>query len=191
MNLPKVERLALPDVLLITPRRFGDDRGYFSETWSAKAFAEAGLDVVVVQDNHSKSARKGTLRGLHYQAPPHPQGKLVRVVAGAVWDVVVDWRKGSPDFGKWVGAELSAENGAQLYAPPGFLHGFCTLREDTEVVYKVTDYYSAECDGSVAWDSPELGIDWRLDGPPVLSAKDQTAKGFSETESPFVFGDRL
>ncbi len=178
-----------PEVKVLTPRRFGDDRGWFSEVWNARTLAEVGIDAVFVQDNHSFSRHKGTIRGLHYQRPPHAQGKLVRCVAGAVWDVVVDVRRESPTFGRWNGVELTAEAGNQVWVPSGFLHGFSTLTENAEVLYKCTDYYSKDADGSVRWDSPGLGIDWRLDGPPDLSAKDAEAQDFSEWESPFALGD--
>jgi dTDP-4-dehydrorhamnose 3,5-epimerase len=182
----QVETTALDGVLILTPRRFGDDRGWFSEVWNARAMAEAGIRADFVQDNHSMSRAKGTLRGLHYQAPPHAQAKLVRCGAGAIWDVAVDARRGSPTYGQWLGVELSAANGRQIYVPEGFLHGFSTLSERAEVLYKCTDYYAPSADGSVAWDSPSLGIDWRLDGAPELSAKDQSAADFADWESPFV-----
>lgn len=174
---------ALPGVILLTPRRFGDDRGWFSETWNARVMREGGIDVDFVQDNHSMSAEVGTLRGLHYQAPPHAQGKLVRCTAGMIFDVAVDARAGSDTYGKWVGYELSAEDGRQLYIPPGFLHGFVTRAPNTEVQYKCTDYYAPEADGSVAWDS--CGVDWGLTGDPILSAKDKAATPFGDWQSPF------
>ena len=184
----EVTETALAGVLVLTPRRFGDDRGYFSETWSRRRLAEAGLDIDFVQDNHSYSEVAGTLRGLHYQAPPHAQAKLVRCAAGAVWDVAVDVRRGSPTFGRWVGVELSAENGRQLLVPVGFLHGFSTLTPDAEVLYKCSDFYAPEADGAVRWDSPALGIDWKLgDRAPQLSAKDAAAPDFSDWDSPFDF----
>lgn len=178
-----VTQTALPGVVLLTPRRFGDDRGWFSETWNKRTLAEAGLDVDFVQDNHSMSAPVGTLRGLHYQAPPHAQDKLVRCTRGIIFDVAVDARAGSPTYGHWVGYELSAENGAQLYVPKGFLHGFVTRSEGAEVQYKCTDYYAPDADGGVRWDS--LDIDWGLGGPPVLSDKDRTAPAFDNWTSPF------
>jgi dTDP-4-dehydrorhamnose 3,5-epimerase len=183
----QVETTALDGVLILTPRRFGDDRGWFSEVWNARAMAEAGVPADFVQDNHSMSRAKGTLRGLHFQAPPHAQAKLVRCGAGAIWDVAVDARRGSPTYGQWLGVELSAANGRQLFVPEGFLHGFSTLTEGAEVLYKCTDYYAPSADGSVAWDSASLGIDWRLDGAPELSAKDQSAPDFAGWESPFVW----
>lgn len=177
---------ALPGVLILTPARFGDARGWFSETWNAARMAEAGLDLAFVQDNHSFSAEKGTLRGLHFQRPPRAQDKLVRCTRGAILDVAVDIRKGSPSYGKWVGVELSAANGQQLLVPKGFLHGFLTLTADCEVQYKCTDVYAPECDGAVAWDS--VGIDWGLNGAqPVLSAKDAVAQALADFDSPFAY----
>mgnify|MGYP001035464444 CR=1 FL=1 len=175
----------LADVLVLTPRRFGDDRGWFSETWNAERFEQAGLHFNWVQDNHSASADVGTLRGLHYQAPPHAQDKLVRCTKGAIMDVAVDVRKGSPTYGQWVREELTADSGRQLLVPKGFLHGFVTLMPDSEVQYKVTDLYDAECDGAVRWDS--LGVDWGLAGAPVLSEKDRHAPGFDGWVSPFTY----
>ena len=177
---------ALPGVLILTPARFGDARGWFSETWNAARMAEAGLDLAFVQDNHSFSAEKGTLRGLHFQRPPRAQDKLVRCTRGAILDVAVDIRKGSPSYGKWVGVELSAANGQQLLVPKGFLHGFLTLTADCEVQDKCTDVYAPECDGAVAWDS--VGIDWGLNGAqPVLSAKDAVAQALADFDSPFAY----
>ncbi len=180
------EKTPLEGAVILTPRRFGDARGWFSEVWNARALAEAGVDATFVQDNHSYSAPKGTLRGLHYQSPPHAQGKLVRCAAGAVWDVAVDARKSSPTYGKWHGVELSAENGRQFYVPEGFLHAFVTLTEDAEVLYKCTDFYAPDCDGGVRWNSPSLGIDWPLDGDPILSEKDADAPDFADWTSPFA-----
>ena len=174
----------LPEVILLTPRRFGDARGWFTETWNKRTLAQGGIEADFVQDNHSMSADVGTLRGLHYQAPPHAQDKLVRCTRGAIWDVAVDVRRGSPRYGQWVGVALTAEGGEQLFVPKGFLHGFVTRTPDCEVQYKCTDYYAPESDGSVAWDS--LGIDWGLDGAPVLSDKDRAAPAFGDWTSPFV-----
>lgn len=182
-----VEHTNLEGVVLLTPRRFGDARGWFSETWNKRALAEAGINADFVQDNHSMSAPVGTLRGLHYQAPPHAQDKLVRCTRGVIFDVAVDARAGSPSYGQWVGYELSAENGAQLYVPKGFLHGFVTRTADAEVQYKCTDYYAPESDGGVRWDS--LGIDWGLTGDPILSDKDRDAVAFSDWNSPFIWED--
>ena len=157
-----VEETAIPAVKIITPKKFGDHRGFFSETWSRKAFAEAGLDLDFVQDNQSLSAPVGTLRGLHFQSPPFAQDKLVRVTRGRILDVAVDIRASSPTFGKHVAVELSAENWRQLLVPIGFAHGFVTLEPDTEVLYKVTAPYAPENDHGLAFDDPALGIDWRL-----------------------------
>lgn len=182
-----VTKTILSGVIHFVPRRFGDHRGFFAETYSRRAYAGHGVDVEFVQDNHSLSAEVGTVRGLHFQAPPHAQGKLVRCGRGAIFDVAVDIRKGSPSYGKWVGFELSAENGAQLYVPPGFAHGFMTLRPESEIVYKCTDYYAPEAEGAVRWDDPAIGIEWPLAAPPVLSAKDAVAPLLADLESPFVW----
>lgn len=181
----QIEQTALPGVVILTPARFGDDRGFFSETWSRKRLAEAGIDLDFVQDNHSLSARAGTLRGLHFQSPPHAQAKLVRCGRGVLWDVAVDIRAGSPTYGHWVGVELSAANGRQLLIPAGFLHGFVTRTDETEIVYKCSDYYAPVCDGAVAWNS--VGIDWGLTGEPVLSAKDAAAVAFADFKTPFTW----
>lgn len=179
----------LADVRIITPRRFADGRGFFCETWSKRALVAEGLDFEFVQDNESLTRDQGTLRGLHYQSPPHAQTKLVRVVIGAVLDVVVDARKGSDNYGKWVSVELSAENGRQLLVPRGFLHGFLTLRPDTHVIYKVDNFYNAESDGAVVWNDPDLAIDWGIAATDVLlSDKDAAAPRLSEWQNPFEFG---
>jgi dTDP-4-dehydrorhamnose 3,5-epimerase len=171
----------VPDVLLIEPKVFGDARGFFFESYNGRAFAEAsGLDVDFVQDNHSRSGR-GVLRGLHYQIQ-QPQGKLVRVVAGAVFDVAVDIRKASPTFGKWVGIELSAENKKMIWVPPGFAHGFLVLSEVAEFLYKTTDYYAPSYERSIAWNDPDIGIAWPLVGEPLLSAKDQAGARLKDAE---------
>ncbi len=181
-----VVSLDIPEVKIITPRRFSDDRGFFSETYNARTFKAAGVEVDFVQDNHSFSAKKGTVRGLHYQAPPHTQSKLVRVLRGAIIDVAVDARKASPTFGNWVKAELSAENGKQIFVPKGFLHGFLTLEPDTEVAYKVDAFYDGASDGSVKWNDPALNIDWGVaDSEVSLSAKDAAAPAWKEFSSPF------
>ena len=180
-----VEKTDLPDVLILTPARHGDARGFFSESWNRRTLTEAGVDLPeFVQDNHSLSRQAGTVRGLHYQSPPHAQGKLVRCGRGSLFDVAVDVRRGSPSYGKWVGVELSFENGRQLWIPAGFLHGFVTREADTEIVYKCTDHYDRACDGAVRWDS--LGIDWGVQQP-VLSDKDQAAAAFSDWVSPFEY----
>lgn len=182
-----IKLTALGDVLLITPQRFEDDRGFFVETWSRSAMDAVGMAFDFVQDNHSLSREAGTIRGLHFQAPPHAQDKLVHCTRGAILDVAVDVRVGSTTYGQWVKIELTATNDHQLLIPQGFLHGFVTLQPDSEVQYKCSDYYAPECDGSVRWDS--LGIDWGLTDLPVLSAKDATAMPFSDFQSPFVFDD--
>ncbi|MDO5621708.1 MAG: dTDP-4-dehydrorhamnose 3,5-epimerase [Paracoccus sp. (in: a-proteobacteria)] len=179
----QIDTTALPEVLILTPRRFGDDRGFFSESWNRKTLEAAGVHLPdFVQDNHSMSSATGTLRGLHYQSPPHAQGKLVRCGRGRLFDVAVDVRPNSPNYGKWVGVELSYENGKQLWIPAGFLHGFVTREPDTEIIYKCTDHYAPECDGAVRWDS--LGIDWGVDTP-LLSPKDAAAPAFADWASPF------
>ena len=182
-----VEQTDLPDVVTLTPRRFGDARGWFMETWNVAATAKAGLDLPWVQDNHSFSAAKGTLRGLHYQSPPHAQDKLVRCSRGAILDVAVDIRTGSPAYGRWAGVELSAENGRQLMVPKGFLHGFLTLTEDAEVQYKCTDFYSPAHDRAVRWDDPVIAVDWGV-AVPILSDKDANAPFLAEIGTPFRFG---
>lgn len=169
----KATRLTIPDVILLEPKVFGDDRGFFFESYNRAAFKEAtGLDPDFVQDNHSRSV-KGVLRGLHYQLPPKALGKLVRVVAGEVFDVAVDIRKGSPTFGQWVGEVLSAENKRQMWVPPGFAHGFLTLSETADFLYKTTDYYSVEHERCIRWDDPGINIDWPSDQLPLLSEKDR------------------
>lgn len=182
----KVRELGLAGVLEIVPDRFGDERGFFSETWNADRFREAGIDLAWVQDNHSFSAPVHVLRGLHYQMPPVAQDKLVRVVRGAIFDVAVDIRHGSPDFGKWVGLELSRDKWNQILVPRGFAHGFVTLVPDTEVVYKVSVPYSREHDRGIRFDDPAIGIDWPLGGAePVLSEKDTKAPLLSEVDTGF------
>jgi dTDP-4-dehydrorhamnose 3,5-epimerase len=180
-----IEETTLPGVKILTPRRFGDARGFFSESWNRRVLAEHGITLDFVQDNHSVSAAPDTVRGLHFQAPPHAQAKLVRCGRGALFDVAVDIRRGSPTYGSWVGVELSAESGRQLLVPVGFLHGFATREPDTEILYKCTDYYAPEADGAVAWDS--CGIDWGLSGAPILSDKDAAAPALAAFDSPFVW----
>jgi dTDP-4-dehydrorhamnose 3,5-epimerase len=184
----QVENTSLTDVMLIRPPRFGDDRGWFSESYNAAKLAGQGITTVFVQDNHSMSAAPGTLRGLHYQRPPHAQAKLVRCSRGVILDVAVDIRRGSPHYGQWVAVELSAENGRQLLIPQGFAHGFVTRSGDCEVQYKSSDIYAPECDGAIRWDDPDLGIDWGLSTPPHLSAKDRAAPLFATFQSPFTWG---
>ncbi|MEH8196724.1 dTDP-4-dehydrorhamnose 3,5-epimerase [Aeromonas allosaccharophila] len=170
-----VIKTSIPDVLIFEPKVFGDERGFFFESFNHKLFEEAvGYPVTFVQDNHSKSS-KGVLRGLHYQLPPHAQGKLVRCVAGEVFDVAVDIRKSSPTFGQWVGVHLSGENKRQLWIPEGFAHGFVTLSESAEFLYKTTNYYAPQCEGSICWNDPQVGIEWPIEGEVRLSKKDQEA----------------
>ena len=183
----QIEPTRIPDVLILTPRRFGDARGWFMETWNATRMAEAGLDLPWVQDNQSFSAAKGTLRGLHFQSPPRAPDKLVRCSRGAILDVAVDIRTGSPTYAKWVGVELSAENARQLLVPKGFLHGFVTLTADTEVQYKCTDTYSPDNDGAVRWDDPAIGVDWGTSAP-ILSDKDAKAPMLADIGTPFRWG---
>ncbi|CAJ1881970.1 dTDP-4-dehydrorhamnose 3,5-epimerase [Aeromonas dhakensis] len=172
-----VIKTAIPDVLIFEPKVFGDERGFFFESFNHKLFEEAvGYPVTFVQDNHSKSS-KGVLRGLHYQLPPHAQGKLVRCVAGEVFDVAVDIRKSSPTFGQWVGVHLSGENKRQLWIPEGFAHGFVTLSETAEFLYKTTDYYHRESEGAIAWNDHDLNIQWPVEHV-LLSEKDQNAQSF-------------
>lgn len=179
--------LAIPGPLLIVPRRFSDARGSFSETFRSDLFRAHAGHVSFVQDNHSVSAARGTIRGLHYQKVPRAQGKLVRVTRGAILDVAVDIRHGSPAYGRHVAIELTADNWSQLWVPPGFLHGFCTLTDDVEVLYKVTDYYSAEHDASVRWNDPAIGIEWPVDdAAATLSAKDRAAPLLADIGIPFL-----
>jgi dTDP-4-dehydrorhamnose 3,5-epimerase len=173
---------ALPGVLLLEPKVWGDDRGFFYESWNARTFADLGLDLKFVQDNHSKSA-KGVLRGMHYQNPD-PQGKLVRVVAGAVFDVAVDLRRSSPTFGKWVGYELSAANKRMLWVPEGFAHGFLSLEDNTEFLYKCTALYAPANEQSLRWDDPAVGIEWPLDGiTPQLAGKDAAGHVLADAQA--------
>lgn len=186
----KLEHTALPGVLLLTPIRHEDDRGFFSESWSRKTMEQHGISHDFVQDNHSLSDEVGVVRGLHFQAPPYAQVKLVRCGQGLLFDVVVDIRLGSPTYGKWVGYELSAENGRQILIPEGFAHGFVTREPRTEIIYKCSRYYAPQADGGIRWNDPAIGIDWELDGMmPILSDKDKTAPLLKELDSPFVFDD--
>ena len=179
----KVTQTAIEGVLILEPQVFGDSRGFFMESYNRRRFAEAtGVDVDFVQDNHSRST-KGVLRGLHYQLR-QPQGKLVRVVRGAVFDVAVDVRRASSSFGRWVGIDLSEENQRQLWLPPGIAHGFLVLSETADFLYKTTDYYDPQHERCIAWNDPELSIDWPLDGPPLVSAKDQAGVAFSQADIP-------
>lgn len=182
-----IEDTAIPAVKIITTRRFGDERGFFTETWNRRRFAEAGIDLDFVQDNHSLSGPAGTVRGLHFQSPPFAQDKLVRVVRGRILDVAVDIRRSSPTYGRHVAVELSAGNGRQLLVPVGFAHGFCTLEPDTEVVYKVTAYYAPEHDHGLAFDDPDLAIDWPVArAAAVLSDKDRTHPRLAELPEYFA-----
>lgn len=181
-DLMEATRLSIPDVILFTPKVFGDERGFFYESFNQQRFEElTGLKREFVQDNHSKS-QQGVLRGLHYQLPPKAQGKLVRVVQGEVFDVAVDIRKSSATFGQWVGAILSAENKQQLWIPEGFAHGFVTLSETAEFLYKTTDYYAPEFERCIAWDESKIGIDWPMTLSPQLSAKDQQGRSLEAAE---------
>ncbi len=183
----KIENTELRQVILIEPQRFGDQRGFFAEIYNRKTLCENGINLDFVQDNHSLSSQVGTVRGLHFQAPPHAQAKLVRCGRGAIFDVAVDIRRASPTFGQWVGYELSAENGRQLLIPAGFAHGFMTLEPDSEIVYKVSDYYAPETEGALRWDDPAIGIKWPLKGDVILSAKDADAPLLADFETPFVW----
>jgi dTDP-4-dehydrorhamnose 3,5-epimerase len=183
----QIQETALPGVLILTPQRFGDHRGFFSESWNRQRMAEHGLNIDFVQDNHSLSSAVGTLRGLHFQTPPHAQAKLVRCGRGALWDVAVDIRRGSPTYGRYVGVDLSAENGRQLLIPAGFAHGFVTRQPDTEIIYKCSDYYAPNCDRALRYDDPQVGIDWGLTGAPILSDKDAAAPLLADLDSPFTW----
>jgi dTDP-4-dehydrorhamnose 3,5-epimerase len=184
----QAEELALPGVFLFTPKRYGDDRGFFSETFNHRAFEAHVPGFAFVQDNHSLSRDVGVVRGLHFQTPPHAQGKLVRVTQGKVLDVVVDIRVGSPTYGEHVAVELSSENWQQLWMPPGMAHAFCTLEPNTEFCYKVTDYYAPDSDAGIAFDDPDLGIDWPIDTKKaILSDKDRNLPKLKDFASPFRF----
>jgi len=178
----KATPLAIPDMILFEPKVFGDDRGFFFESFNQKLFQEVtGCTPVFVQDNHSKS-QKNVLRGLHYQLPPKAQGKLVRVVQGEVYDIAVDIRKSSPTFGQWIGTKLSAQNNHQLWIPEGFAHGFVTLSETAEFLYKTTDYYAPEFERCIRWDDPDIGIEWSIEGEPCISDKDMEGVSFHHAD---------
>ena len=180
------ERLAIPDVILVTPKRFGDERGYFSETCRENDYAAAGITGPFVQDNHAYSAETGVLRGLHLQAPPTAQAKLIRCTRGRIFDVAVDLRKAAPTFGQYVSAELSAETGHQLYIPAGFAHGYLTLTDNVEVQYKTSDYYSPDDEFGLAWNDPDIAIAWPdLGRAPILSDKDKVLPHLQQLDSPF------
>jgi len=183
-----VERFSIPGPLLVQTRRFEDARGFFCETYNARAFAVAGIHSVFVQDNHSLSREKGTVRGLHFQRPPYAQEKLIRVAKGRILDVVVDIRMGSPTFGKHVTVELNDADGRQLYVPVGFAHGFCTLVPDTEVIYKVTDFWTPDCEDGVLWNDPALNIPWPDFAGALLAAKDAALAPLRALDSPFASG---
>ena len=181
----RIHKTGLAGMLLIEADRFGDHRGFFAETYSHRVYAELGICESFVQDNHSLSAEIGTVRGLHFQAPSAAQSKLVRCGRGAIFDVAVDIRKGSATYGKWAGYELSAKNGAQLFIPAGFAHGFVTLQPSSEIIYKCSDYYTPEAEGALRWDDPAIGIIWPLQGAAILSDKDAVAPMLADLDSPF------
>ena len=181
--------MACEKILLIEVSLHKDHRGVFAETYSRRKYSELGILDDFVQDNHSNSHDAGTLRGLHFQAPPHAQAKLVRCGRGTIFDVAVDIRKGSPTYGRWEGYELTAESGHQLYIPVGFAHGFVTLEPDSEIVYKCSNYYAPETEGAILWNDPDIGIDWPTVSGPILSDKDAAALLLSDLESPFTFGE--
>ena len=183
-----ISRTEIPDVICFVPRRFGDARGWFSETYSMHAFSDLLGGTVFVQDNQAFSAQSGTLRGLHFQRPPEPQAKLIRVLRGSIFDVAVDLRIGSPTYGHWVGETLTAEGGEQLFVPRGFAHGYCTLEPNTEVAYKVDGFYAPECDAGLAWNDPMIGITWPIaPQEAILSDKDKRLPGFADFISPFRY----
>lgn len=184
----QIEFSPLSGLLVITPRRFGDHRGFFSESYSVRALAAQGIETLFVQDNHSVSMQPGTIRGLHFQNPPHAQAKLVRCGRGSLFDVAVDIRKGSPTYGHWFGTELSFENGRQMLIPAGFAHGFVTRAPETEILYKCSDYYAPETEGALLWNDPDIGIDWGLGKlEPVLSDKDAAAGRLADLDSAFLW----
>lgn len=183
-----IDGTKLEGVRIITPRRFRDERGFFSECWNRRTLADQGINFDFVQDNHSMSHEVGTLRGLHFQSPPNAQDKLVRCGRGRLFDVAVDIRKGSPTFGDWVGVKLSSDNGKQMLIPAGFLHGFVTLEPDTEIIYKCTDYYAPESDGAIRFDDPDIQVDWGISADRVtLSDKDASAPFLKDFDSPFTY----
>lgn len=188
----QLRELEIAGVYLLTPKRFSDDRGWFTESYNQRTLANAQIDWRFVQDNHSYSKHAGTIRGFHFQTPPHAQEKLVRCVRGSILDIAVDVRAGSPAFAKWVAAELSAENGDQLFVPVGFAHAFVTLEPDTEVIYKVTDFYAPECDGGIRWDDPTIAFPWSLPaGAPHLSVKDTKLPFLNDMQTAFQFSDAI
>ena len=177
------------ELILIKPTRHKDERGFFSETYSRRRYKEVGIDVDFVQDNHSFSREPGTLRGLHFQAPPNAQGKLVRCSKGAIFDVAVDIRKGSPRYGDWAGYELTEGNAHQLYVPVGFAHGFVTLHPGSEIMYKCTDYYAPQTEGSIRWNDPDISINWPLAAKLILNKRDAVAPLLKDFETPFILGE--
>jgi len=184
----EVKLTEIPDVPLLKPRFFNDARGYFVETYNARAARDAGLTAEFVQDNEALSLKRGTVRALHFQVPPKVQAKLVRVLRGSIFDVAVDLRAGSPSYGRWIAATLTAKGGEQIFVPRGFAHGYCTLEDDTVVAYKVDDYYAPECERGLAWDDPALKIDWPVSpADAVLSDKDRKLPGFADFASPFRY----
>jgi dTDP-4-dehydrorhamnose 3,5-epimerase len=189
-DVVKVTNAGIPDVYLIELSQLGDERGFFSEIYNKKSFAAASIDSDWVQDNHVFSNNAGTLRGLHFQRPPYAQAKLVRVSRGTIYDVVVDIRKGSPSFGRWVSAIVSASLWNAILVPKGFAHGYLTLEEFSEVQYKVDAFYASECEAGIVWNDPDLAIDWPLNGTrPLLSARDRDLPRFNDIDSPFVHGE--
>ena len=187
----KVKNTSIPDVKILVPIRFEDSRGVFLENWNKSKMEEAGLYHDFVQENQSVSRKIGTVRGLHFQAPPYEQAKLIRCISGRFLDVVVDFRKGSSTFGQWISVELSAENCKQILIPPGFLHGFITRSPNTEISYKCTDHYSPKCEGAIRFDDPDIGINWGIEEEVTLSEKDEKAKSFKHTQSPFTWKEKL
>lgn len=186
--ISRIEKTAFPGLLVLEWQRFGDERGFLAETYSRPELVAHGITLDFVQDNHSLSAQAGTVRGLHFQAPPRAQAKLVRCGRGVLFDVSVDLRRGSPTYGRWFGIELSFENGKQLLIPAGFAHGFVTRAPGTEIIYKCSDIYAPQTEGALAWDDPDIGIDWAMgDVSPILSAKDAVAGAFADFDSPFVY----
>jgi dTDP-4-dehydrorhamnose 3,5-epimerase len=184
----QVQAAKIRGVLLLTPRYVKDARGYFVETYNARAACDAGLTAEFVQDNQALSLRRGTVRALHFQVPPKAQAKLVRVLRGSIYDVAVDLRAGSPSYGRWVAATLTAQGGEQIFVPRGFAHGYCTLEDDSEIAYKVDDYYAPECERGLAWGDPALNIDWPVSlADAVLSDKDRKLSGFADFASPFRY----
>ena len=187
-NVNSIRFDCMESVLKIEPKRHGDHRGFFAETYSRERYSDLGIRHEFVQDNHSLSALVGTLRGLHFQGPPHAQAKLVRCGRGAIFDVSVDIRQGSPTYGHWVGHESTEDNGHQLYVPIGFAYGFLTLHPNSEIVYKCSDYYAPETEGALIWNDPDIGIDWPTTNELTISEKDKAANMFKDFESPFIFG---